>query len=254
MTHKDLLNVAEITAGRIKRSTVFADFLAISAYTISNCFDPVHHKKRQAALETLLRNYRPEERRQLNEALRALTEQIKQNVLHDRYVDLLGPVFMELGSGNKDQDFTPQDVCKLAARLGKLGQRELPEKGYFTFSDSTCGSGAMTLSAVQEMVGAGINPVYQLVVQMEDLDFRCVHMAYIQMSLYGIPAVVIRGNVITLEEFDRWYTPAYILFNWVWREPLPFQPGNNRDIELLKMSVEPTYRAIRLLREENYGK
>ena len=50
MTHEDLLNVAEITSGRISRSTVFADFLAISAYTISNSFDPVHREQRQAAL------------------------------------------------------------------------------------------------------------------------------------------------------------------------------------------------------------
>ncbi len=134
------------------------------------------------------------------------------------------------------------------------GSRALPEKGYFVVNESACGSGAIMLSAADEIDAAGLNPSYQMVAQMEDLDPRCVHMAYIQMSLYGIPAVIIRGDVLALEEFDRWYTPAYILFDWVWREPMPFRPGRNRDDELLKMSVDPIYRAIRLMGKENHGK
>ena len=41
----------------------------------------------------------------------------------------------------------------------------------------------------------------------QDIDIRCVWMAYIQLSLYGIPAVVIHGNTMNMEEWDRWYTP-----------------------------------------------
>lgn len=41
----------------------------------------------------------------------------------------------------------------------------------------------------------------------QDIDIRCVWMAYIQLSLYGIPAMVIHGNTLTMEEWDRWYTP-----------------------------------------------
>lgn len=41
----------------------------------------------------------------------------------------------------------------------------------------------------------------------QDIDIRCVWMAYIQLCLYQIPAVVIHGNTLTLEEWSRWYTP-----------------------------------------------
>lgn len=40
----------------------------------------------------------------------------------------------------------------------------------------------------------------------QDIDIRRVWMAYIQLSLYGIPAMVIHGNTLTMEEWDRWYT------------------------------------------------
>ena len=41
-----------------------------------------------------------------------------------------------------------------------------------------------------------------------DIDLKCVHMAYIQLSLYGIPAVIIHGNTLTVEEWSHWFTPA----------------------------------------------
>ena len=44
-----------------------------------------------------------------------------------------------------------------------------------------------------------------------DIDLKCVHMAYIQLSLYGIPAVVIHGNTLTVEEWAYWFTPAMCL-------------------------------------------
>lgn len=54
----------------------------------------------------------------------------------------------------------------------------------------------------------------QLVVTAVDVDLKCVHMAYLQFSLYGIPAVVIHGNTLSVEEWSRWYTPIYIVNGW----------------------------------------
>jgi len=79
----------------------------------------------------------------------------------------------------------------------------------------------------------------------EDLDIHCVLMAYIQLSLYGIPAVVLHGNTITTEEFDRWYTPIYILDRWVWRKPLGMTGKRSLDDEKLKVCQEPMYGLIR---------
>lgn len=86
------------------------------------------------------------------------------------------------------------------------------------------------------------------------MDITCVQMTYIQLSLYGIPAVVIRGDVLTLKEYDRWYTPAYLLGKWIWRAPQPFGARKNESDECLKMLEEPMYTAFRMaeqfMREE----
>jgi hypothetical protein len=36
-------------------------------------------------------------------------------------------------------------------------------------------------------------------------------------SLLHIPALVIHGNSLSLEEFGRWYTPAHIMGGWSWK-------------------------------------
>lgn len=247
MTHKDLLDVANITKGRIDRSKVFTDFLAICAYIISNSFDPVHLAQREAALEAVLRNYNLHECSQFNNAFHELIKQIKHNVDYHRYQDLLGRAFMEICPKNKGQDFTPPSIAELVAKITTRGKQVLPEEGYFFMDEPACGSGTIMLSAADEIDAVGLNPSFHLVARMEDLDIRCVHMAYIQMSIYGIPAVIIWGDVLSLKELGRWYTPAYIKYNWIWRKPMPFRPGRNQDDELLKMALEPMYRAIRLL-------
>ena len=47
-----------------------------------------------------------------------------------------------------------------------------------------------------------------------DIDPRAVHMAYIQLALMHIPAVVVVGNSLSMEMREHWYTPAHILGGW----------------------------------------
>lgn len=66
----------------------------------------------------------------------------------------------------------------------------------------------------------------------------------------GIPAFIIRGNTITLEEYNRWYTPVYLMHRWVRKEPLLFGNGGYKSNELLKRLDEPIHRALKLLLQE----
>ncbi|EJE6497691.1 SAM-dependent DNA methyltransferase, partial [Salmonella enterica] len=72
----------------------------------------------------------------------------------------------------------------------------------------------MVIALAQEMQDAGINYQQHLHVTAIDVDPRAVHMAYVQFSLMHIPAVVIVGNSLTLEEREHWYTPAHVLGGW----------------------------------------
>jgi hypothetical protein len=56
-------------------------------------------------------------------------------------------------------------------------------------------------------------------------------MTYLQLSLLHVPAIVVHGNSLSLEEFGHWYTPAHILDGWNWKlkrrsETGPDQPAS----------------------------
>jgi methylase of polypeptide subunit release factors len=90
----------------------------------------------------------------------------------------------------------------------------LNEEGRISLAEPCCGSGAMVLGFAKAMIDAGLNYCTQLAVTAADIDLKCVYMAYLQLSLYGIPAVVIHGNTLTSDEWARWYTLTYNLRSW----------------------------------------
>ena len=244
-----LLNATKLTQGRIDQRQVFCDFLAYCACELSNRTDPVHLAERKRHQESIAKSYTSQELESFMNTFRQLAAEIVKNVDLGEYTDLLGFVHQQLHpkSGPLKQDFTPPDIGKLMSRIALQGA-ELPEEGYFTCNEPTCGSGVLCLEFAENLLRQGYNPCEQLVIQASDLDSQCVHMTYLQLSLYGIPAVIIRGNAISLKEYDRWYTPLYIWRKWVWRQPMPFSTGRNKSDELLKMASEPLYAAVRYIK------
>src|SRR5206468_2986523 len=137
------------------------------------------------------------------------------------YDDVLGKTFMELELANKDagQFFTPYSLCQAMARMSVDDgiKSAIEQRGFVTVSDPACGGAATLIAFCEAVREAGLNPQTQVHVTAQDVDIRCVHMAYVQLSLLNIPAVVVCGNSLTLEERSRWYTPAHILGGWNWR-------------------------------------
>ena len=89
-----------------------------------------------------------------------------------------------------------------------LPSEELSAKdGPITINEPTCGSGTMVIGAIWAMQHHGFDYRHNTFFVAQDIDIRCVWMAYIQLSLYGIPAMIIHGNTLTMQEWDRWYTP-----------------------------------------------
>ena len=238
-------DLPHITHGRITKREEFKDFVSLSAAVISNQYDPVHAETRLAESKRILERYQPAEVRQMEYLFGELAAAITANVEHDAFIDVLGRLYTESNYAGKSQDFTPEGMAKLLARLGTPNLSKLPERGYFLLNEPTCGSGALVLAAAEYIGDAGYNLCQHLVVQASDVDRCCAEMAYIQLSLYGIPAVVVRGDVLTLKEYDRYYTPAYIFGEWVWRQSMPFGSGRSWADELLKFSEEPMYAVIR---------
>jgi type I restriction-modification system DNA methylase subunit len=131
--------------------------------------------------------------------------------------DVLGDLYMSLDLGNErlGQFFTPFDVSKLTAQmtLDEALQR-LERQLYITLAEPTCGSGGMILAFADAMREHGANYQKALHVSAQDIDITSVHMTYIQLSLAHIPALVVHGDTLTLEQRDVWATPAHILGGW----------------------------------------
>jgi type I restriction-modification system DNA methylase subunit len=100
---------------------------------------------------------------------------------------------MDSGAGNKvtGQFFTPFHVSELIA--GVTLQKE-DENGKITINEPCSGSGGMVLAAVKALMKKGKNPQQVLNVVAQDLDWNCIYMSYVQLSLNGLDAIVIQGD------------------------------------------------------------
>jgi len=157
--------------------------------------------------------------------------------------DVLGRTFHDLELHNKyaGQFFTPYDVCRMMAKM-TLSDREdiearIAERGFVTACEPAVGSGAMVIALAQEMKEVSINYQQNLHVTAVDVDPKCVHMAYLQMSLLHIPAVIVHGNSLSLEEYGHWYTPAHILGGW--GRKLRQKAEGNHEIQPVPEPPEP---------------
>ena len=194
---------------------VFDDFLAISTISVSNAVDQESWDEREKEYLSIVSRYSKQEMESFvcmfSELVLALEDK------SDRPGDVLGEVFpdLELHNHYTGQFFTPQHLSDFMGDITAIDVGRIIEKhGYCSILEPASGSGTMLLGFAQAMKQQGYNYQKQLLAQAVDVDIRCVHMTYLQLSLYGIPAVVIHGNSLTMEEWSHWKTPMYQLGGW----------------------------------------
>lgn len=198
---------------------VFSDFLELSALSIANSVDKAQFESRESRYLDCIKSYSPEAQKlfpaMFAELVLALDWELNEKY---RPVDVLGPIFhsLQLLDHYKGQFFTPQHICDMMGNLVVSDYtREIAERGFVSLHEPCCGSGAMILGFSASMVEAKQNYNNQLFVTATDVDLKCVHMCYLQLSLYGIPAIVTHGNTLTQEQWSHWYTPVFVADDWV---------------------------------------
>jgi len=209
--YKELLNLIKQLSHSRDCREVFMDFMEITAISISNSVDKFNFTERENQYLNTIKKYTPEHQNLFLEMLSKLIV-----ALGNEPFDLLGKLFYELGlpDKHKGQIFTPQHIANMMGKIALSNDETILEQGFISFQDSCCGSGVLSLGFANAMQTSGYNYSNQMLATAVDIDLRCVYMSYIQLSLYGIPAVVIHGSALTMEEYSRWFTPVYILGNW----------------------------------------
>lgn len=209
-------------------TTAFEDWLRICAITISNPVDWNQQEEREKQYLETINKYTRDEQDILVSTFKELIEALQREATTGGPCDLLGKVFHALELHNKynGQFFTPFHICEFMGQValsdgGEAGNAvgdALSKKGYLSVCEPCVGSGGMVLGFAKAMHQNQMNYCNQMVAYCCDIDIKCVHMAYLQLSLYGIPAVIIHGNSLTNEEWSRWYTPVYMINGWPIRE------------------------------------
>ena len=208
---KEIIKLIKKAAQSKAEYQVFNDFLEMSAISVSNSVNPIHREEREQRYLDIIGTYNKSEQQLFPQMLAMLVEGLQNKIETNGAEDILGVVFheLELHEKFKGQFFTPQCVSDMMSEMTLQDLTELVEKqGYITACEPCCGSGVLVTSMCKAMKKAGLNYSTQLVVTAVDVDLKCVFMTYLQLALYGVPAVVIHGNSITCEEFSRWYTPT----------------------------------------------
>lgn len=219
--------------GNYRRDTfvVWKDWVELAAISLRNAVDKNGWQDRENRYLQIIKAYDKDEVTILCNLLADLVMAMEFET-----GDVLGSIFMELELGNKwsGQFFTPYDVCLMMEKMtldpAKL-QGCINQRGFVTASDPACGGGATMIAMAEEMRNMKFNPQTQLHVTGVDIDLKSVHMSYLQLSLLHIPALIVHGNALTVEQWDVWPTPAHIVGGWSWR--LKRQP-----IEI-KSHIEP---------------
>ena len=207
---------------------VFEDWLKVCSISISNAVDWNQANEREEQYLETINKYTPEEQKILTKTFAELVNALQKEAETGGPCDLLGKVFHALELHNKyhGQFFTPFHICEFMGQValgdggeaGNVASEALHKKGYLSVCEPCVGSGGMVLGFAKAMQQNHMNYCNQMVAYCCDIDIKCVHMAYLQLSLYGIPAVIIHGNSLTNEEWSRWYTPVYMINGWPMRE------------------------------------
>ncbi|CAD0361995.1 MULTISPECIES: N-6 DNA methylase [Xanthomonas] len=212
---KAIVKLMEACRYRHDLYTVFSDCMSCMALAISNAVDFAQSEAREARYLEIVRRYDQDVIDAFPKVLAEVTMALEAGPC-----DVLGAVFgaLELHNTARGQFFTPFEVCRMMAGMqigdGAEARAIIERQGFVTACEPACGAGGLIIALAEAMQNAGINYQRHLHVTAVDVDARAAHMAYVQFSLLHIPAVVIVGNALTLEEREHWFTPAHVMGGW----------------------------------------
>lgn len=204
------ISVFRDTARNLRRWEVFSDFITLAASELDMA--RIRTPENIARSREICAKYGESDISNLHELFGLMV-----CALEAKFHDFLGAIFMELelGDDRNGQYFTPYNVQSLLARLLMPDVDEtIRREGFVTVSDPASGAAGMIVAYAEVLLEAGYNPSEQMFGSCIDIDPIAADMAFIQLSLLGIPAEVVTGNTLTMQLNRVRYTPVYYINNF----------------------------------------
>ena len=130
------------------------------------------------------------------------------------YRDLLGRVYQDVaGTAGKralSAVYTPDAICKMTAGMGmdiELVKARIRRGETVSLYEPACGAARMVL-AVAELLG---ELRMGLRVTCEEIDLVACKIAYVNLSMWGVPAVVYHADSLSRKCWEGWKTAALVL-------------------------------------------
>lgn len=215
---KEIIKLVNQASHRVNPNKFLSDTFECGAIAVSNQFDFPKAEQREEHYKQIMNAYEPKERELMAEAFAKIYALLSSVVYDDgKFNDWLGELFMQTGIGNKHngQFFTPYHISSFCAKASideSVVRQNQQDNEIITINDPTCGAGGMLVAALETLDrDYHFNYAYNCFMLGEDIDIRCVHMTYLQLSLAGVPAIVKHTNSLTRETWDVWKTPAFLM-------------------------------------------
>ncbi len=204
---REIISQIDRMTGRYSAYEIFADWVRCMAISISNASDLLHNaiwENREAEYLKTMQKYESGERETFGEMTAFLVETLCCGLR-----DVMGDIYMALDQGSKQagQFFTPYHVSQLTAQI----VTENAVNGKYQVHEPSCGSGGMIIAVADTLRQQGHN--YQRIMRVvaQDLDWRCVYMCYVQLSLLGIRGTVVQGDTLCNPYIQGNYPPERVL-------------------------------------------
>lgn len=182
-----------LAASRSSIATVFSDFCRVTACCLAM-------QAREDEYLDAIKGYSKHNLDQLAQAMGLLINEMESKP----FEDVLGVYYTEQVAGpdrqRRGEFYTPRNVSVMMAKMNLEPETIRAEGKPVTVSDPCCGSGGMALTCAELMVP----DVDLLRFTLQDINPVACDMAYINTTLWGIPAEVILGNALAVERRVRW--------------------------------------------------
>ena len=212
-TVNDIIKQIDRSAYKVNKSKLIYDVFECGAIAISNKVDLPQAAKREERYLQIIKSYQPQERKLIADIFGQIFALLSSVVYDDGvFGDYLGDLFMRCNQGEKQagQFFTPYNVSRFMTEV-TITDDKIRSGEILTINDCCCGGGGMLIAALDVLKNRyGVNYARDCFIDAGDIDERCVHMTYLQLSLAGIPAIVKHQDALTHKLWGVWKPPAFI--------------------------------------------